>query len=510
MTEQYQQNNINVPRKTQVFNSTGLLSIQALDLDSDLVIAETDTDGVLLQLPTADQIPGQQIAVKTPDAGSTGNPVTILPPTGQLIDGFASITLAADQEAVILKAAGDSAGAGYFWQVISSSGGAVATAASIDLLSTTEFFGFTVDNVISFDSWAALLAALALLPTSLAGGNPLFQPSRIWASDGADGGWFDSSIGGASLEGASGGRGTFGRTFLFNQGVTLTDVRSMKNLEVEYGIVPLAAGARFLPGGFSDDESHLVVENCTFTTILNGFPATSGIAMLGVLELHSETFWDIDSILVPAGFSSLSVECYDRCVIVGGAFTGGGVVVCDILDASANVDIIQPGVTFDLELGSSPGAGGGAFFTSFGNASELMFGGFIDLSLGAPGELIAGGANVPLPVGSGAPVITPPFSGAAVGATITRPGYIRGIGVTVDNSIGGFATFDIEVYIGGVLAFTETGFDTITHGYQYFDSGFGRVGPTVPTFAGSINLVVVPTSAPPAPGVTINAFVRFV
>ena len=122
MTDQYQQNNINVPRKTQTYNSTGLLVIQALDLDSDLVIAETDTSGVFLRLPTADQIPAQQIAIKAPNAGTSGFPVVVAAPPGQTIDGFASVTLTEDQEAIIVKAAGDSAGAGFFWQIIGSSG----------------------------------------------------------------------------------------------------------------------------------------------------------------------------------------------------------------------------------------------------------------------------------------------------------------------------------------------------------------------------------------------------
>jgi len=116
MAGQYQQNNINVPRKTQVFRNTGAIP-QILDLDSDFVIAESDISIVILQLPTANQIPSQTLSLKARDAGT--NPVTLIPSAGELIDGLASVSLTSDQESIILKSAGQSQGVGYFWQIIS-------------------------------------------------------------------------------------------------------------------------------------------------------------------------------------------------------------------------------------------------------------------------------------------------------------------------------------------------------------------------------------------------------
>lgn len=499
MTDQYQQNNINSPRKVQTFNSTGFADPQELDLDSDFVIVETATDVVRIVLPTADQIPAQEIVIKTLDSGTSGNVVGIFPQPGELINGLAGIFLTSDNESVILKASGNSTGAGFFWQVISSSGATAASAPSIDLLST--FPGdFSVDNQISFDSWISLLAALALLPTN----GPLFQPSRIWVSNIADVGWTDASIGGASIEGISSTSPPSGRIALINQGVSISNVRSLKNLNVLYGLFPIAGVARFLAGDVASDEGYMVVENCQFSAAANGPPAASGIGMGGVLELHGQNFLDVSSVFVAPG-NTLNVECYDRCVIAEEAFVGGGVVIADILDASANVSILHPGVTFDLQLGTNPS---GEYSETFGNAGELQFGAEVDLSAGGPAELYAGGANVPVPPGSGAPGIVPPFGGPNVGAAITRPGYIRGIGVTIENPLAGVGTYDIEIYVAGILALTETGFDSTTSPYQFFDTAFARIGPLVPTYGTSLQVVLVPTGG--AAAFTINVFPRFV
>ena len=101
MTQQFTQNNINSPRGSQLFSADAVLT-----LDSDMVVVTTAAGPVALTLPTAPQIPGQELAIKADDAGTTGNAVTLIAVPGQNIDGAASITLTTDQESVCLKSDG--------------------------------------------------------------------------------------------------------------------------------------------------------------------------------------------------------------------------------------------------------------------------------------------------------------------------------------------------------------------------------------------------------------------
>lgn len=133
MVQQYQLNNINSPIRTQVFNSTGLGNIQDLDLDSDLIIVLTDSAPVELRLPNANQIPGQSLCIKAANAGATGNTVVVRAQGGQAVDGVSRVSLTQDQESIIVKAAGGSAGAGYFWQIVGSSGPAQSQIDEIEL-----------------------------------------------------------------------------------------------------------------------------------------------------------------------------------------------------------------------------------------------------------------------------------------------------------------------------------------------------------------------------------------
>jgi len=114
VVQQYNQNNINSPRGSRLFAADA-----TLDLDSDMVVVTTATGAVTLTLPTAIQIPGQEVTIKANDAGDTGNAVTIAALGGQNIDGAATITLTADQESVCLKSDGSN------WRrVCSEAGGA--------------------------------------------------------------------------------------------------------------------------------------------------------------------------------------------------------------------------------------------------------------------------------------------------------------------------------------------------------------------------------------------------
>ena len=101
MVQQYTQNNINSPRGSRLYSADA-----SLDLDSDMVVVTTAGGPVTITLPTAPQIPGQEVTIKADDAGSTGNAVTIAALAGQNIDGTATITLTADQESACLKSDG--------------------------------------------------------------------------------------------------------------------------------------------------------------------------------------------------------------------------------------------------------------------------------------------------------------------------------------------------------------------------------------------------------------------
>jgi len=101
MVQQYNQNNINSPRGSRLFSADA-----TLDLDSDMVVVTTAAGVVTLTLPTAIQIPGQEVTIKANDAGSTGNLVRIAALAGQNIDGAVSVALTADQESVCLKSDG--------------------------------------------------------------------------------------------------------------------------------------------------------------------------------------------------------------------------------------------------------------------------------------------------------------------------------------------------------------------------------------------------------------------
>jgi len=128
MVQQYNQNNINSPRGSRLFAADA-----ALDLDNDLVVVTTAAGAVTLTLPTAIQIPGQEVSIKANDAGSTGNAVTLAALSGQNIDGAATTSLTTDQESVCLKSDGSN------WRVVcgGSGGGGAPVRAILPVLDTT-------------------------------------------------------------------------------------------------------------------------------------------------------------------------------------------------------------------------------------------------------------------------------------------------------------------------------------------------------------------------------------
>lgn len=112
MTDQYQPNNINVPRGSRL-----LAADTALNLDDDLVVGSTVNGVVNLTLPRAAQIPGQEIKFKANDAGTTGNALNIVALPGESIDGAASVAITTDQGTLCLKSDG------LIWRVVCGSAG---------------------------------------------------------------------------------------------------------------------------------------------------------------------------------------------------------------------------------------------------------------------------------------------------------------------------------------------------------------------------------------------------
>lgn len=112
MTDQYQQNNINVPRGSRLFDENANLT-----LDDDLVVGSTVLGDITLTLPRAQQIPGQEITFKANDAGTTGNPMRISAFAGENIDGAGSVELTEDQQSICLKSDGEN------WRQVCSDGG---------------------------------------------------------------------------------------------------------------------------------------------------------------------------------------------------------------------------------------------------------------------------------------------------------------------------------------------------------------------------------------------------
>lgn len=103
MTEQYTQISINNPRQVRILS----ISTQ-LDLDDGFISA---TGAITLTLPSADQIPGFALCVKSND-GLT----TVAAQAGENIDGAATFVFSAAQESLCLQSDGIN------WRIISNEG----------------------------------------------------------------------------------------------------------------------------------------------------------------------------------------------------------------------------------------------------------------------------------------------------------------------------------------------------------------------------------------------------
>jgi len=96
MTQQYNQNNINLPRLARQVSSD-----TALNFDDDIVVVDTSGGSpVTLTLPPAQQIPGQTIVVKATTASVAS--VTVQAGSGNTVD-VGNVVLTADQEAAVFR-----------------------------------------------------------------------------------------------------------------------------------------------------------------------------------------------------------------------------------------------------------------------------------------------------------------------------------------------------------------------------------------------------------------------
>lgn len=99
MTQQYQQTNINSPRRSESITANAQLT-----LDDDLVVADSSFNPILITLPEATVIPAWEVYIKAPSGGV--NPVTVQGSGGQLIDGLATLVLSANNSGVVIKSTG--------------------------------------------------------------------------------------------------------------------------------------------------------------------------------------------------------------------------------------------------------------------------------------------------------------------------------------------------------------------------------------------------------------------
>ena len=117
MTNNYLPTNINQPRLVKRISAVSPPQVIPINYDDGFVVADTQQAEVALELPLATQFPGWPIIFKSDNAGSTGNPVTLLAPPGQTIDGLPTLALTQDEQAVFIKSDGQ------IWRIITNSGG---------------------------------------------------------------------------------------------------------------------------------------------------------------------------------------------------------------------------------------------------------------------------------------------------------------------------------------------------------------------------------------------------
>ena len=123
MTNQYQQPSINAPRVVRRIDANVVIST-----DDEFIVFDSTAGTIFAELPDARTVPGISLFFKADNAGSTGNPVTLLPDvgTGQTIDGLASFQLTADQQAVILQSDGQN------FRIVGDNAAFVATGVNVE------------------------------------------------------------------------------------------------------------------------------------------------------------------------------------------------------------------------------------------------------------------------------------------------------------------------------------------------------------------------------------------
>lgn len=442
MTEQYAQPNINNPRQVRSFTAALPPASVQLTFDDGLVVVDTTVTTIAFTLPLASQFPGWQIILKATNAGTSGNAVLVAGQAGETIDGDAFVLLTTDQEALFLKSDGAN------WRVVGGGSGAVASSLSLDLT-------FDADAAASippvlFITWLEILAAISIIPGNPASTPPYVTPYRLnlaplgFGDIGA--GIYDLSNAHfrTVVKGAPDGGGLFiGASGFF----TFENVASVNGVEVGGP----SFGSTFLWSVYDFAEIH----DSSFSQSFNGPPGPGilGFPISGsVLRATGSTFFRNGAIEAGLfGGDFLTIDAYDRCTIGSDALFGPGDVEINIFSGATTISFSQPflGGTLDIDIGgvSSPGytLGETIFFSS---------GGPIDFSAAIEAELYAGGTNPP-----GAPPQVPIFAVPLRGYSAPKDGYLRGIGVQIPTTRLPFLTFDINVYVAGVLVMTEP-FDT--------------------------------------------------
>lgn len=480
MTDQYQQNNINHPRSSVSFASTGLAPAQQLTQDTDLVTCTTVTDAVGLTLPNANQIPARRITIKTLDSGTTGNVVTISALPGQLIDNISTfITLTADFDAVTLAASGSSVGFG--WIIESRIQGTTSTTIALDIAYNE---GETSAAPYKFGTWAEVLSQRALIPVDASG-----SPMR-WRLN-----WQDDS---EALPAA--GASDLRNALLYGQDIatqrsssfsgvseidssgfhTLLNVREVKDIvSVAFGLA-VNPTSKLFDNTTDGAIARLSLDNTYLITALNSTTDGPMVEMQGTLVMKDAAVTAESGIMIPDG-GTLTIEMQENSTIGSDAIDNRGAAatcIAEIRGENANINLTQTRITgtFDIDIG----------FNSVTTADtavgqELGFAGFVP-DLSAVAALPDGSILYPLGVDPATaspyavlPVTIPTLSQTYIMGSI---GYVKGLQFMVPVPGGLGATYDLSILHLGTTVATVAGisdaapvgvFDTTPFRYERGD-----------------------------------------
>lgn len=481
MTDQYLPTNINAPRGSRSFAFTAPGPPIVLNLDDDLVVADTTGAAGGFTLADATQIPGLVVTVKATNPGTSGNPVFVgTSVAGQTIDGAAFVLLTTDEESLTVKSDGAN------WRVIGGGAGAGSSIA-LDLLFDPT--GPASEPPVYFITWPEILTAVAAIPPSPAPFKPRY---RLNLASGVIPGAVYSLINAEIRSAFKFGPFGVGVTFPPGTSFSIEDAHSLEGLagtsNLPPGVPVFSWPAAIIPG-----TPYVELKDCVFSqpgdgpTVNEwlGFPVTSTVTLRGHCEF-SQAAARIGSV----GGEIVTFNCYERTIIDSAALLGPGGVALNVFSPDTEISFSQLGLAGGLDLNIGGGELDGTTEYTLGENIVFSSGGPIDFTAIGPAgeqELYYGGTN---PAGA-TPPQTPPFTPPERGASLTRFTYLRGIGVAIPTTTAPARTFSIVVYDGFGLPVIVESFttDVLT---QFASTTFGRIN--FGSTGTRIRATIVPTS----------------